>query len=71
MGSLPYVPHPHDDTKGDACPPLDSPAYTETCPEILWILPMVRYKKYVSINTPRNIYPFNRAAAEASSIDPL
>ena len=32
---------------------------------------MVRYKKYVSINTPRNIYPFNRAAAEASSIDPL
>ena len=25
MGSLPYVPHPHDDTKGDACPPLDSP----------------------------------------------
>ena len=26
MGSLPYEPHPHDDTKGDACPPLDSPA---------------------------------------------
>ena len=26
MGSLPYVPHPHDDTKGDACPPLESPA---------------------------------------------
>ena len=25
MGSLPYVPHPHDDTKG-AHPPLDSPA---------------------------------------------
>ena len=26
MGSLPYEPHPRDDTKGDACPPLDSPA---------------------------------------------
>ena len=26
MGSLPYVPHPRDDTKGDACPPLDTPA---------------------------------------------
>ena len=26
MGSLPYVPHPRDDTKGDACPPLESPA---------------------------------------------
>ena len=25
MGSLPYVPHPRDDTKGDACPPLESP----------------------------------------------
>ena len=25
MGSLPYEPHPRDDTKGDACPPLESP----------------------------------------------
>ena len=25
MGSLPYEPHPRDDTKG-ACPPLESPA---------------------------------------------
>ncbi len=25
MGSLPYGPHPRDDTKGDACPPLESP----------------------------------------------
>ena len=24
MGSLPYGPHPHDDTKGDVCPPLES-----------------------------------------------
>ena len=32
MGSLPYVPYPHDDTKGGACPPLDSPAYLFTCP---------------------------------------
>ena len=26
MGSLPYGPHPRNDTKGDACPPLESPA---------------------------------------------
>ena len=26
MGSRPYVPHPHDDAKGDARPPLESPA---------------------------------------------
>ena len=26
MGSLPYEPHPRDDSKGDACPPLESPA---------------------------------------------
>ena len=70
MGFLPRDPLFHDDTKG-AQPPLDSPAYTETCPEILWTLPMVRYKKYVSINTPRNIYPFNRVSAGVSLIDPL
>ena len=35
MGSLPYVPHPHDDTKGGARPPLDSPAYLFTCPASL------------------------------------
>ena len=27
MGSLPYGPHPHDDTKGDVCPPLESPLH--------------------------------------------
>ena len=27
MGSLPYVSLPHDDTKGGACPPLETPAY--------------------------------------------
>ena len=32
MGSLPYVSHPRDDTKGGACPPLDTPAGAETCP---------------------------------------
>ena len=26
MGSLPYVSHPHDDAKGGACPPLETPA---------------------------------------------
>ena len=26
MGSLPYVPHPRDDTKGGTRPPLESPA---------------------------------------------
>ena len=26
MGSLPYESHPRDDTKGGACPPLDTPA---------------------------------------------
>ena len=31
MGSLPYVPLPRDDTKGDACPPLESPA----CPVVV------------------------------------
>ena len=69
MGSLPYVPHPHDDTKG-AAPPLDSPAYAETCSEFLWILPKVRPKNHVSISTNRSIHLFNRPAAEVSSIDP-
>ena len=27
MGSLPYGSLPHDDTKGGACPPLDTPAW--------------------------------------------
>ena len=27
MGSLPYESLPHDDTKGGACPPLETPAY--------------------------------------------
>ena len=27
MGSLPYESHPRDDTKGGACPPLDTPAW--------------------------------------------
>ena len=27
MGSLPYGPYPHDDTKGDVCPPLESPLH--------------------------------------------
>ena len=32
MGSLPYGSLPRDDTKGGACPPLDTPAGAETCP---------------------------------------
>ena len=65
MGSLPYVPHPHDDTKGGE-PPLESPRIDEICPEFLWILPQVHPKNYVSTRTKRNMSPFNRAAAEAS-----
>ena len=68
MGSLPYVPHPHDDTKGDACPPLESPASEETCPEFLWILPQVRLKKIVSASTKRNMSLFHRARGR-STID--
>ena len=64
MGSLPYVPHPHDDTKG-AAPPLDSPAYAETCSEFLWILPKVRPKNHVSISTNRSIHLFNRAGGRS------
>ena len=37
MGSLPYEPLPRNDTKGGACPPLDSPAYLFTCPDSLRI----------------------------------
>ena len=32
MGSLPCGSLPRDDTKGGACPPLDTPAGAETCP---------------------------------------
>ena len=32
MGSLPYGPLPRDDTKGGACPPLESPAYPPNIP---------------------------------------
>ena len=70
MGFLPRDPLFRDDTKGDACPPLESPAYEEICPEFLRILPWVRHKNHVPTSANRNIYLFNRAAAEASSIDP-
>ena len=43
MGSLPYGPHPRDDTKGDACPPLDSPA----CPVV--VLVFYRYSRGILI----------------------
>ena len=62
MGSLPYEPHPHDDTKGDACPPLDSPAGH---PNVL------SNDGYFRGALLRNMYPFNRAVAEATLIDPL
>ena len=71
MGFLPRDPLFRDDTKGDACPPLESPAYEETYPEFLRILPWVRHKNHVPTSTNRNIYLFNRATAEVSSIDPL
>ena len=70
MGFLPRDPLFRDDSKGDACPPLESPAYEETYPEFLRILPRVRCKNHVPTSTNRNIYLFNRASAEASSIDP-
>ena len=70
MGFLPRDPLFRDDSKGDACPPLESPAYEETYPEFLRILPWVRHKNHVPTSANRNIYLFNRAAAEASSIDP-
>ena len=50
---------------------MDSPAWEETCPEFLRILPAVRYKKNVSTSTNRNMYPFKRPAGGVSSIDPL
>ena len=66
MGSLPYVPHPRDDTKGGSRPPCGIPhgPYGYFC--FLWILPWVRYKKIVLPRTPRNMSPFNRAVAEVS-----
>ena len=66
MGFLPRAPLFRDDTKGDACPPLESPAYEEICPEFLRILPAVRYKKNISASTNRNMYPFKRPAGGAS-----
>ena len=38
MGSLPYVPYPHDDTKGGARPPLDSPAYLFLLVYLSWLM---------------------------------
>ena len=39
MGSLPYVPHPRDDSKGGACPPL-------------WIPPQALYLSFYSVDSP-------------------
>src|SRR5699024_9777319 len=47
-------------------PPLESPAWEETCPEFLRILPAVRYKKNVSASTNRNMSPFKRPAGGVS-----
>ena len=65
MGSLPYGPHPRDDTKGDACPPLESPTIDETRPEFLWILPRLHPKKIVSSSIKRNFYLFHRAGGRS------
>ena len=62
MGFLPRDPLFRDDSKG-ATPPLESPAYEETYPEFLRILPRVRCKNHVPTSTNRNIYLFNRASA--------
>ena len=66
MGFLPRDPLFRDDTKGDACPPLESPAYEETYPEFLRILPKVRHKKNASTSTKRNIHLFKRPAGGVS-----
>ena len=66
MGSLPYEPHPRDDTKGGARPPCGIPHWPYSPFRFLWILPRVRCKKSVSTSTNRNMSPFNRAAAEVS-----
>ena len=68
MGSLPYEPHPHDDTKGDACPPLDSPAGP---PNVLFNDGYFRgaLLRNMFDKHPEKHVPFNRAVAEASLID--
>ena len=43
MGSLPYVPHPHDDAKGGARPPLETPAGEVTCPPNGRVVCLVKY----------------------------
>ena len=65
MGFLPRDPLFRDDTKGDACPPLESPAYEEICPEFLRVLPRLRYKKNISASANRNMYPINRAGGRS------
>ena len=68
MGSLPYVPHPHDDTKGGTCPPLDSPA----SPPLILVFYGYSWccvvKNHVSTSTLRNMYLFNRPAGGVSLI---
>ncbi len=62
MGSLPY--------KGGNAP-FGIPRQPSACPYFLRELPGLHFKNHASTRTPRNIHLFNRAAAEASSIDPL
>ena len=71
MGSLPYEPHPRDDTKGGSRPPCGIPHWPYSPFRFLWILPRVRCKKSVSTSTNRNMSPFNRAVAEVSLTNPL
>ena len=66
MGFLPRDPLFRDDTKGGARPPLETPAYEETYPEFLRILPWVRHKNHVPTSTSRNMYPFKRPTGGVS-----
>ena len=72
MGFLPRDPLFRDDTKGDACPPLESPAYEETCPDLITGISRLAPSFALKVRRTfgecpnRNMYLFNRAAAGAS-----
>ena len=57
MGSLPYEPHPHDDTKGGRLSPLDSPAGH---PNVL------SNDGYFRGALLRNMYPFKQGGSRSN-----
>ena len=61
MGSLPYVPHPHDDAKGGARPPLESPQpVLRTVRGPLKILP-------ARAEYPQGVRPIRKAAKQPTA----